>query len=242
MESQSSVLDQIMDHNRENWGDSFSLDPFSERVACVENGDPALLNTIQRTHWEDDLAYFHKAVERKTALPIFLTYICGYLAKAAGPGGLPLERSAAISSYYLTRFYAVDSIEGFVNCIDELMLVFAQEVCRHKSYHTGHQAVDQCLTYIYEHIDWPISLADLAQVCGYSSSRLQHIFPRYTGATVTDYIRREKVKKAKFLLEHTDFSCAAVSQKLSFCNQSYFIKIFKRETGMTPIQYKESFR
>ena len=240
MALQRAVLDHIMDHNREGWGDSFSLNPFPERVACIENGDPALLDAMQKTHQEDDLVYFHKAVENGADLSIFLAYICGYLAKAAGSGGLPLERSAAISSHYLARFPTVNSIEDFVGCIDELMLVFAQEVQRYKSYRTGHPAMDQCLAYIYERIDYPISLADLAQVCGYSESRLQHIFPRYTGTTVTGYIRREKVKKAKFLLEHTDLSCASVGQKLSFCNQSFFIKTFKQETGMTPTQYKRS--
>ena len=145
---QSAVLDHIMDHNREGWGDSFSLNPFPERMACVENGDPNLLDDIQRSHREEDLAYFRLAVESADAYPIYLAYICGYWANAAGSGGLPLERSAAISGHYLARFPAVQSAEAFVDCIDELMLIFAQEVRRHKSYRTGHQAVDQCLTYI----------------------------------------------------------------------------------------------
>ena len=36
MATKNSVFDYIMDRNREDWGDSFSLNPFPERVACVE--------------------------------------------------------------------------------------------------------------------------------------------------------------------------------------------------------------
>ena len=240
MATKNSVFDHIMDRNREDWGESFSLNPFPERVACVENGEPDFLAQLQAAQRANDLRYYKELMEEEASLHIFLVYVCGYLAKASGSGGVPLERSSAIAGHYLSKFPFVDSIEGFVDTTNELMQVFAQEVHRHKSYHTGHQAVDACLAYIYEHIDQPISLDDLSRACGYSSSRLQHLFPQYTGRSISDYIRQEKISKAKFLLTHTDLSCAAVGQKLSFCNQSYFIKTFKKAAGMTPAQYKAS--
>lgn len=240
MAVQPSILDHIMDHNREDWGDAFSLRPFPAREACVKNGDPTLLRELQEAKWEEDMTYFRQAVPSETMMPIYLSCICGYLFKVADSGGLPIERSAAICGHYLTTFPAVTTPEGFLASINEMMLAFAQEIQRHQGYQTGHRTIDQCLAYIYEHIDYPITLETLAQVCGYSPSRLQHLFPRYTGMTVRDYIRREKIKKAMFLLKHTDLSCAAVGQKLSFCNQSYFIKTFKKETGLTPMQFKAS--
>lgn len=235
----TSIFDHIMDHNREMWDDNFSLHLFPERIACVKNGDAALLADIQKTQWERQFDYYNtNPTVEDNMLGVLLPYLCGFLTMAATSGGLPLERSAAISGHYLTKVPEMTDIETFLHCIDEMEIVFAQEVFRHKSYHTGNQAIDRCLTYIYEHIDQPIRLGDLAQICGYSPSRTQYLFSRYTGATVTDYVRREKVKKAKFLLTYTDLSCAAIGQKLSFCSQSYFIKVFKKETSFTPAQYK----
>lgn len=241
MDSSSSVIDQIMDQNREAWGDHVSLRLFPERIACVQNGDPKLLADIQKAQWESCFEYYSTELALKdTILGILLPHLCGCLTLAAVLGGLPLERSAAISGYFLEKIPEMTDVEAFLRCTDEMEIIFAQEVYRHKSYQTGNQAIDRCLTYIYEHIDWPIRLADLAQVCGYSISRIQYLFSLHTGVTITDYIRREKVKKAKFLLTYTDLSCAAVGQKLSFCSQSYFTKVFRLETGMTPLQYRES--
>lgn len=188
----------------------------------------------------ESLAYYRRAVKDKAQLAFLLPYLCGCVFTLACKGGLPPERGAAISGYYMTKIADMTSVEAFAACVDELQLAFAREVRRYQRLHTDCALVNQCLAYIDSHIEQPFQLNSLAQACGYSTSRIQHLFPQYTGMTVTAYVRREKIERAKFLLKCTDLSCSAVGQRLSFCSQSYFIQIFKQETGIAPAAYRRA--
>lgn len=56
--------------------------------------------------------------------------------------------------------------------------------------------------------------------------------------TPLQYITKKKIEKAQLLLATCDLSVKSISYKLMFDDYSYFCRIFKKITGVTPKEYR----
>lgn len=59
---------------------------------------------------------------------------------------------------------------------------------------------------------------------------------------IPEYIHREKLQEAEYLLLHTNYSLSEITSYLNYPSQSYFTEIFKKYNQMTPQQYREGKR
>ena len=100
-----------------------------------------------------------------------------------------------------------------------------------------HQAID----YLSENISEPISLVTLAEIAGYSLSRFKTMFREETGVTPAHYINMRKVEHAKRELERTDLPITEIGCNLGWSSGNYFCTVFKKLTGMSPLQYRKEF-
>lgn len=98
--------------------------------------------------------------------------------------------------------------------------------------------VRRACAYVQDHLYSRIVLEDLAQYCGCSLSWLRHRFTKEMGMSLTGYIQKKKTERAKVMLEDQVYKVAEISAQLGFCSESYFISVFKKETGYTPKQYR----
>lgn len=72
-----------------------------------------------------------------------------------------------------------------------------------------------------------------------SSSYLSRLFKKETGDSVSAYIRKQKIEKARNLLRYSDYSVIEIANRLSFSSQSHFIQQFREIVGMTPKKYRD---
>ena len=63
-------------------------------------------------------------------------------------------------------------------------------------------------------------------------------FKSFTSATFIEYLNRCRLEKAEELLRATDLTVLEISEQAGFENHSYFIRIFKRQYGITPRKYR----
>ncbi|HZG55044.1 helix-turn-helix domain-containing protein [Paenibacillus sp.] len=85
-----------------------------------------------------------------------------------------------------------------------------------------------------------LDLKRLATAIGFSPSYISHQFSQKTGETITDYLNRLRIEKAKrFLLDHPDLKMYEVAQTVGYADAIYFHKMFKKLTGITPREFKE---
>lgn len=88
-----------------------------------------------------------------------------------------------------------------------------------------------------------LSLSQYADMIGITPNHLTQTVKTLTGKTSSQIIKAKQLLEIKRLLVHTNLSVSEVASQLNFEDQSYFTKFFRRETGLTPIQYRtESFR
>ena len=84
-----------------------------------------------------------------------------------------------------------------------------------------------------------ISIADIAEVAGFSESHFMRYFKETMGTSFIDYLREYRLTMAARLLLASDASILSISEEVGFDNLSYFNRAFKKEYGMTPSQYRK---
>ncbi len=96
--------------------------------------------------------------------------------------------------------------------------------------------------YIYARRDENIKVDEICRAFGYSKSFLCRLFREHTGCSLAAYAVTQKMEYAKELLRDDRFNITQISEKLSFENPQYFARVFKRECGMTPTEWKQLAR
>ena len=96
------------------------------------------------------------------------------------------------------------------------------------------------MDYISVHLHETINLDQLSQHCGLCSRSLSLRFREELGMGIPEYIHREKIREAEYLLRHTDYSLSDIALFLNYPSQSYFTQIFKKYRQQTPQQYRDS--
>lgn len=96
--------------------------------------------------------------------------------------------------------------------------------------------------YINDNIGFNISCTQVAQHCYLSVKQLSRIFVRHEGTTLMKYITKVKTEAAEQLLKDSNISLKEVSEKLGFSNEYYFNTFFKKNSGMSPGDYRKTIK
>lgn len=97
-------------------------------------------------------------------------------------------------------------------------------------------AVDRTLAYIVAHYHEALTLKQVAYVCDINTSYLGQIFKKETGESFTNYVNKYRIKKAKELLSHSSLRVYEIAEKVGFTDYHYFLRIFKKITGIIPTE------
>ena len=99
--------------------------------------------------------------------------------------------------------------------------------------------LDICKLMVDDFSQWkPIKY--YASQCNLSESRFSHIFKIQTGVTPQEYIMSLRINKAKTLLSETALPISTISDMLGFNTHNYFIRVFKKHTGLSPFKFRNS--
>ena len=93
--------------------------------------------------------------------------------------------------------------------------------------------------YISTRCEENIKIDEICRAFGYSKSFLCRLFREHTGSSLAAFAITQKMERAKDLLRDDRLNITQISAKLSFDNPQYFARVFKRECGMTPTEWKQ---
>lgn len=100
---------------------------------------------------------------------------------------------------------------------------------------------DRIKEYIGERYAEEITSADIERLCGISYKHICAVFKEHTGMTVKKYLIGERIKAACLLLEETSLSVSEIAEKVGMGDVYYFSRIFSREKGCPPMQYRKAY-
>ncbi len=99
--------------------------------------------------------------------------------------------------------------------------------------------VEQTVAYIRSHLSAELNVDQICGALDISRSRLYAQFRQAMRSSVGEYIIQCRMEQAARLLHTTDLSLTAVAETVGIQNYTYFIKSFKKRTGLTPMQYRK---
>lgn len=103
--------------------------------------------------------------------------------------------------------------------------------------------ISEAKLYMAEHYSNPnLMLSDVAKAVNMSKSRFSAVFSQYTQQTFTEYLMTLRLGKAKELLRTTNSKNSKIADETGYNDSHYFSYIFKKNTGMTPSEYRAQYQ
>lgn len=126
-----------------------------------------------------------------------------------------------------------------VSKLETFLLSVLAEVSpsRKESYSVGAYNYKKIIEVMNSHLDENLSVDEIASLCCLSTSNLKKTFRTYAGCGVTEHYNRLRMIRASEYLK-SGMSITDISKKMSFSSPGYFSNVFKRETGLSPLQYR----
>jgi AraC family transcriptional regulator len=91
---------------------------------------------------------------------------------------------------------------------------------------------------ILERLGETVEVTVLARACALSRSHFSRAFKCSTGLSPQDWIRNQRIARAKQLIQSTDLTLTQISLECGFCDQAHFCHIFTRNEGITPFAWR----
>ncbi|MDF2720525.1 MAG: AraC family transcriptional regulator [Paenibacillus sp.] len=128
--------------------------------------------------------------------------------------------------------------EAIYHCVLlEMLAVINGEIDSRNVTTKSYSIVLEVQSYIMKHYQTEIEISALAQLVERTPNYISTIFRRVTGQTITEYVQRIRIAEACNMLNQSHMSMSEISDYLGFCDQSYFNKVFRKITGLSPSVY-----
>lgn len=160
------------------------------------------------------------------------------LSRAAVDGGGDIDQIFNLNYRYLNEIDRLRTAEDLILWLTRVMERFADLVfnlvdIKHKD------VIYRAIDYLKRSYRGKITLEDTALYVGLSPSYFSKIFKDEMGTTFNNYLSLLRINKSKAVLLSSGASIAEVCDRCGFDDQSYFTKVFKKYTGVTPGRFRE---
>ena len=142
-----------------------------------------------------------------------------------------------IQELQLCRYGYEDYIASLFN--DILLLVDRQQHEQKKATGNVQEQIERAAAYFNENYNTKISIDDYAESLHISTNGFIHNFKQYAGMSPAQYILSLRMVNAQSLLERTTYNIKEISEIVGYENPLYFSRVFKKEIGKSPAQYRK---
>lgn len=156
------------------------------------------------------------------------------------------------SSYELKKIaeqielVSIDNIMGYMKLklktIEFITTLFEEKISRNSTKNSKdkeQKIINKAKEIINKDLENPLSIKVLASNLNISVYKLQKGFKNITGNTVYEYIKKERIEKAKYLLEYTSMTVIQIANEIGYENPSKFSNVFKQYNDITPLKYRK---
>lgn len=132
----------------------------------------------------------------------------------------------------LNSFYTLDQYRTWMH--ETLKMLFDQL----RGVHRYSPTILMALSFINRNYPTDLSLTQLSEYVYTNPSTLSSEFNAAVGMSLSEYVTALRIRKAQQLLAQTQATIPEIAEQTGFSSAKYFREIFKRQTGMSPQQYR----
>ncbi|GAA0736818.1 AraC family transcriptional regulator [Clostridium oceanicum] len=131
--------------------------------------------------------------------------------------------------------------------ISEAMALIYEKYKEHKKNHStlcndDIEHLKNVTSYINDHYAHELTLSKLSKIACMGTTKFKKTFKELYKCTTTQYIQHRRMGQAEHLLADTDLIIGQVSQIVGYKSASRFSELFKKSTGLSPVQYRKLSR
>lgn len=119
--------------------------------------------------------------------------------------------------------------EILIGCVREIKL---------QAFPDGYERVNGILKFIHENYGKRITNESLGERFGFHPNYISYLIKRYTGMPLHKYLLSVRLSHAVKLLDDGRATVGEIADRCGFCDIYYFSRVFKQQTGMSPLEYR----
>ena len=117
-------------------------------------------------------------------------------------------------------------------CVEDGKLVIEEK--------TDKDIVGEIIQFMSEHISDKIMLEDILKEYSTNRNQLNAMFIKETSMTCLSYLEKMRINLAQIMLADTELQVSEIADRVGYLDPNYFVKVFKKHTGVTPSNYRRS--
>src|SRR5690349_1446143 len=152
-------------------------------------------------------------------------------------------RLAALGHRLHDEFFEIDSASRLA--LEGLILEVVADASRAIANESGPgepQWLRSARELLHDRLGEAFTLSDVASAVGIHPAHLARTFRKRYGCTLGEYVRRLRIERASRDLVRSRVPVCEIALAAGFYDQSHFVKVFRRQTGMTPAEYRARVR
>lgn len=218
LQSDMKYSSNVLAFDKEEFSELLRQDRLKEAIELLKE---AIIKVIQYRSMSE--------LELKSLVQSALYEIMERCEKA----GTDEDKTACIKRDFIVRISNVRFADSLLAVVNEI----AQEI--EKFYVPQTPPMDKILKYINNHYSEHLTLADLAERFNFNYYYLSAYFNTKYAENFSEYLNNIRIAKAKQLLQDRNIPVAEVGNMVGYTDNSYFARVFKKHTGMTPSKCRE---
>lgn len=159
--------------------------------------------------------------------------LCSVLSRAAVEGGANTEVALEISNNFLQELNSTRNQEDLCLKLQKTVEFFIESMFV-QSTPKNTEVMKNAIQYITQNYNRPLTLEETAGHVHLNPSYFSTIFKQSCGSSFKEYLNYIRIEESKHLLTETNYSIIDIAVAVGFEDQSYFTKVFKKFTGLTP--------
>ena len=163
--------------------------------------------------------------------------LCSLLSRAAIEGGATSDSIFRINNQFLMSQSSIRTLDELCYRLQETVETFTECVFNYIP-SKNNDIIKKAIQYLSQNVASSITLKDVADHVHLNPAYFSTIFKQSTGSSFKEYLNMVRIEESKRLLTNTNYSVIDISVATGFEDQSYFSKVFKKYTGLTPKQYR----
>lgn len=208
----------------------------NEFMYAVEQGDKKLAKNLIGAHnplFSFSERFPDQPLRRVKNLSIVRNTVLRIAAKNSKVPPILLHR---LSEKYVFEIEKASQLEVLYEMNDRMIDEYCDLVLSHslRSYSIMAKTV---IEHLMSHFDQPLNKEELAKKCHTHPSHLSRKFKQETKMTISAYQQMLRINRAKQLLKK-DLSIEEIAWSVGYNDPSYFARVFKKETGLSPTEYR----
>lgn len=164
--------------------------------------------------------------------------LCSLLSRAAIEGGATNDIILKMNNHFLKTLQEIQNLDDLCYKLQETLDAFTANMFDYIP-EKNHEIIKKAIQYISQHFSEDLTLEQVAGHVHLNAAYFSSMFKQSTGSSFKEYLNMVRIEESKRLLANTDYTIIDIAIAAGFEDQSYFSKVFKKYTGLTPRQYRQ---